>query len=62
MAYELLDSRGELHHVTRESDPELFSTLPWSYGTLGFVVSLTVRLVKWWYTSYKSYKVTKLQS
>lgn len=32
--------------VTRESDPDLFYTLPHSMGTLGFLVSVTVKLTR----------------
>mmetsp|Transcript_24497 Transcript_24497/g.61626 ORF Transcript_24497/g.61626 Transcript_24497/m.61626 type:complete len:629 (+) Transcript_24497:78-1964(+) len=44
--YELVDSKGEVHHVTHESDPELFYALPWSHGTLGMLVGLKVKLVR----------------
>jgi hypothetical protein len=33
-----------VHHVTKESDPELFYAIPWSCGTAGFLVSIKVRL------------------
>lgn len=45
-AYELLTPDGELRNVTAESDPELFYAMPWSHGTLGFCVALTVRMIK----------------
>jgi len=34
--------RVEPHQVTKESDPELFHILPWSHGTLGFLVAIEV--------------------
>jgi delta24-sterol reductase len=44
--YEILDSTGRVHRVTEESDPELFFALPWSVGTVGFLLSIKVRLVR----------------
>ena len=46
LEYELVDSVGTVHRVTEASDPELFFALPWSVGTLGFLLSITVRLVR----------------
>ena len=46
LAYELVDSKGEVHNITAESDPELFYAMPWSCGTTGFLLSLTVKLVR----------------
>ena len=46
LAYELVDSKGEVHNITAESDPELFYAMPWSCGTTGFLLSLKVRLVR----------------
>ncbi len=44
--YELVDCTGTVHKVTEESDPELFFALPWSVGTVGFLMSIKVRLVR----------------
>ena len=44
--YELVDSTGTVHKVTEESDPELFFALPWSVGSLGFLLSIKVRIVR----------------
>lgn len=46
LEYELLDSHGKRHRVTAESDPELFYALPWSHGTIGFLLSVKVRLLR----------------
>ena len=46
LTYELVDSRGEVVRVTEQSDPKLFYALPWSHGTLGFLVKLEVKLVR----------------
>ncbi len=32
--------------MTEKSDPELFFAMPWSCGTAGFLVGITVRLVR----------------
>ena len=46
VAYELVTSDGEVVHVTAATDPELFYALPWSCGTIGFMTSVTVKIVK----------------
>jgi len=38
------ESPPQVRKVTAESDPELFYTLPHSVGTLGFLVSVTVKM------------------
>lgn len=45
VAYELVLPSGELLHVTRESHSDLFYALPWSHGTLGFVVALELKII-----------------
>ena len=44
--YELVTADGDLLNVTADSDPELFYALPWSCGTIGFLTSVTARIVK----------------
>lgn len=46
VAYELATPSGEVMKVTADSDPELFYALPWSHGSLGFLMSVTVRIVE----------------
>lgn len=46
LAYELIDASAGIQTVTAASDPRLFYALPWSHGTLGFLASLKVRLVR----------------
>ena len=29
LAYEMVDANGKVHHVTKDSDPELFYAIPW---------------------------------
>ena len=43
VAYEIVTADGTLMRVTKDSDPELFHALPWSHGTLGFLVALELR-------------------
>jgi len=44
--YEMVDSTGTVHRITEQSDPEVFFALPWSVGTMGFLLSIKVRLVR----------------
>ncbi len=44
-AYELVTASGELVRATREQNAELFHALPWSHGTLGFLVVVELRIV-----------------
>ena len=45
MAFEIVTSHGELLRVTKENNPELFFALPWSHGTLGFLVAVELRIL-----------------
>ena len=45
LAIEILTARGELVTATPDQHPDLFAALPESLGTLGIVVSATLRLV-----------------
>jgi delta24-sterol reductase len=45
-AYKLCLSSGEMLTVTKESNPDLFYALPWSHGSLGFLLSVTVELIR----------------
>mmetsp|Transcript_3665 Transcript_3665/g.10525 ORF Transcript_3665/g.10525 Transcript_3665/m.10525 type:complete len:577 (-) Transcript_3665:395-2125(-) len=44
VAYEICTPDADILKVTEESDPELFRALPWSHGSLGFLMSVTVRM------------------
>ena len=44
VAYEIVTADGSFLRVTEESDPELFHALPWSHGTLGFLVALELEI------------------
>ena len=45
VAYEICTSSGEVIKVTKESNPDLFYALPWSHGSLGFLLSVKVGLI-----------------
>lgn len=45
VSYEVVLSDGRVVTASREENEDLFRALPWSYGTLGFLVSVTLRVV-----------------
>ncbi len=45
VAYEVVCGDGRLVRATAESEVDLFRTLPWSHGTLGFLVSLELKII-----------------
>ena len=45
IAYELVLPSGEFLRVTKEEHSELFFALPWSHGTLGFIVALELKII-----------------
>jgi delta24-sterol reductase len=44
VSYEIVMPDGSLLHVTKENNPELFATIPWSHGTLGFLVAAEIQV------------------
>ncbi|GJQ66671.1 hypothetical protein Trydic_g4638 [Trypoxylus dichotomus] len=46
VSYEVILGDGSLVNASKEENYELYQTLPWSHGSLGFLVALTVKLVK----------------
>eukprot|EP00939_MAST-03C_sp_MAST-3C-sp1_P004531 g4531.t1 len=60
--YEMVMGDGKVLRVTKESHPDLFHALPWSHGSLGFLVGLKLRVipvkpfVKLRYSVFKSQK------
>ena len=43
--YKLVTSKGDIIKVSPESDPRLFYAIPWSHGSLGFLLSVKVDLI-----------------
>nr|XP_002125856.3 delta(24)-sterol reductase-like [Ciona intestinalis] len=47
VSYDVVTADGSLIHVERDNEHEdLFSCLPWSHGTLGFLVALELKIIK----------------
>eukprot|EP00746_Dinoflagellata_sp_MGD_P024061 gnl/MRDRNA2_/MRDRNA2_156449_c0_seq1.p1 gnl/MRDRNA2_/MRDRNA2_156449_c0~~gnl/MRDRNA2_/MRDRNA2_156449_c0_seq1.p1 ORF type:complete len:553 (+),score=93.58 gnl/MRDRNA2_/MRDRNA2_156449_c0_seq1:69-1727(+) len=46
VAFELVTADGEYSRITAEDDPDLFRSIPWSYGTLGFLVGVEVKIMR----------------
>lgn len=44
VAYEILMADRKVHRITKD-EPEIFYSLPWSYGTLGLVLSVELKLI-----------------
>lgn len=45
VSYEVVLGDGSLVKASEEENPDLYKALPWSHGSLGFLVALTVKLV-----------------
>lgn len=46
VSYEVVLHDGSLVRATSHENTDLYKTLPWSHGSLGFLVALTLKLVK----------------
>jgi Delta24-sterol reductase len=46
LEYKLVTSSGDVITATPEDNPELFYAIPWSHGSLGFLLSVKVKLRK----------------
>lgn len=44
-SFEIITPDGELKICSKDENPELYSMIPWSYGTLGFLVAVTLKIV-----------------
>lgn len=44
-SYELFLSDGSLVRCSKDNDPDLFYAIPWSYGTLGFLTSVELKII-----------------
>lgn len=45
-SYEVVLGDGSLITASRSSNEDLYRALPWSHGSLGFLVALTLKIVK----------------
>lgn len=43
-AFEIVLPSGEMVRATATENPELFAAIPWSHGTLGFLVGVEVKV------------------
>eukprot|EP01038_Epipyxis_sp_PR26KG_P010467 gene10467-14061_t len=46
VAFELVLADGSIVTCTKESNPDLFYSVPWSHGTLGFLVSVEIQIIR----------------
>jgi Delta24-sterol reductase len=46
VAFEVVLSDGRLVRATRDENADLFHALPWSHGTIGFLVAVELRLIR----------------
>ena len=47
IAYEVVLADGSLVRVTKDNEySDLYHTLPWSHGTLGFLVTLELQIIR----------------
>ncbi|XP_046745522.1 delta(24)-sterol reductase-like isoform X1 [Diprion similis] len=44
-AFEVVLCDGSIVRCTKENDPDLFYSIPWSHGTLGFLLSVEIQIV-----------------
>jgi len=44
-SFELVTANGDLVKCSRDENAELFSMIPWSHGTLGFLVAIELRII-----------------
>ncbi|KAG7316673.1 hypothetical protein KOW79_020214 [Hemibagrus wyckioides] len=59
VAFELVLADGSLVRCTEKENPELFYSVPWSCGTLGFLVAAEIRIIparQWVRLQYKAVK------
>ncbi|XP_792094.3 delta(24)-sterol reductase [Strongylocentrotus purpuratus] len=45
VSFELVLADGSVAQCSKDENPELFYSVPWSYGTLGFLVSAEIKIV-----------------
>eukprot|EP00039_Didymoeca_costata_P007913 m.105347 g.105347 ORF g.105347 m.105347 type:complete len:536 (+) comp13871_c0_seq1:2355-3962(+) len=45
VSYEIVTAEGKLERCSAEENPELFRAIPWSHGTLGFLVGVEITVI-----------------
>jgi delta24-sterol reductase len=45
VSYDVVVADGSLVHCSADENPDLFYALPWSHGTLGFLVAAEIRII-----------------
>lgn len=45
LSYELVLSDGSLVKCSKDENPELFYSVPWSYGTLGILTAVEIKMI-----------------
>ena len=44
-SFEIITPDGNLHYCSKEKNPDLFYAIPWSYGSLGFLVTIEISII-----------------
>lgn len=64
---EIVTATGEVVKCSKTMNRKLFDALPWSYGTLGFLTSMTIRVIKckpyvkmWYIPTYSAKESSQL--
>ena len=45
VAFDVVTADGQCHHCSATENPELYYLLPWSHGTLGFLVAAELKII-----------------
>lgn len=45
LSYELVLCDGSVIECSKDNEPDLFYSIPWSYGTLGFLTAVELRII-----------------
>lgn len=45
VSFDIVTAEGKLIHCSENENPELFYSIPWSHGTLGFLVAAELRII-----------------
>ncbi|KNE65263.1 hypothetical protein AMAG_10907 [Allomyces macrogynus ATCC 38327] len=45
-AFEIVLPNGDVVYCDKDHEPDLFATIPWSHGTIGFLVAAEIKLIR----------------